>query len=408
MGSVFGSLPTRWLVLIGLVMGRVAFGFGFQAMPTAAPGVAKALGLDAVAVGSLVGLFMLPGALLAFPGGMIAQRVGERRVIGYAFAMMVAGTMLIVLANGVWQLGAGRLVTGTGAILLTVVASKQVLDWFSGRELATAMGMFVAGFPVGVGLALFALGPLATAEHWRWAFAATAFVCAVSWAASVITHRAPATSVGVAAPGRVPLRDAGMIVLAAMVIATYNAAYLVMLGLLPLYLVSRGLSPAVAAGAMGAGVWVSILSIPLGGWVSDRVRRPNAIMVGGALFWAITMVLVIPTADSPGWLAVLLAFSSLLGALPVSVMMSLSAEVVPPKGRSIGMGIFYTTFYVVAALAPALAGTVVNATSEQAVVWLLAGGSLTALLWLALFRAVQHHLERRTSVGDDSSRATGR
>jgi MFS family permease len=405
---VVGSLPTRWFVLIGLVMGRIAFGFGFQAMPTAAPGVAKALALDAVAVGSLVGLFMLPGAVLAFPGGMIAQRIGERRVLGSAFAMMLAGTMLIVLANGVWQLGAGRLVTGTGAILITVVASKQVLDWFSGKELATAMGMFIAGFPVGVGLALFTLGPLATAEHWRWAFAATAVVCAVSWAASIFTHRTTATSVGMAAIGRVSLRDAGMIVLAAMVIATYNAAYLVMLGLLPLYLVSRGLSPAVAAGAMGAGVWVSILSIPLGGWVTDRVRRPNAIMVGGALFWAITMVLVIPTADSPGWLAVLLAFSSLLGAFPVSVMMSLSAEVVPPRGRSVGMGIFYTTFYVVAALAPAVAGMVLTATSEEAVVWLLAGGSLTSILWLTLFRAVQRHVVRRAGVGAEPSRATGR
>lgn len=396
--SVLGSLPTRWLVLIGLVMGRVAFGFGFQAMPTAAPGVARALGLDAAAIGSAVGLFMLPGAALAFPTGLIAQRVGERRVLCGAFALMLAGAALIALANGAWQLGAGRLVSGTGAILTTVVMSKQVLDWFSERELATAMGMFVAGFPAGVGLALVTLGPLATAEHWRWTFVATAAVCAVSWAVSVTTHRAPTSSVSVTAIARVSWHDAGMIGLAGMVIATYNAAYLVMLGLLPLYLVARGLSPAVAALAMGAGVWVSILSIPLGGWITDRVRRPNAIMVGGALTWAITIVLVIPVADSPGWLAVLLACSSLFGALPVSVMMSLSAEVVPPKGRSIGMGIFYTTFYVVAALAPALAGVVLNATSEQAVVWLVAGGSLTAVLWLALFRAAQRHAKRRARV----------
>jgi predicted MFS family arabinose efflux permease len=120
------------------------------------------------------------------------------------------------------------------------------------------------------------------------------------------------------------------------------------------------------------------------------------------------MVLVIPTADSPGWLAVLLAFSSLLGAFPVSVMMSLSAEVVPPRGRSVGMGIFYTTFYVVAALAPAVAGMVLTATSEEAVVWLLAGGSLTSILWLTLFRAVQRHVVRRAGVGAESSRATGR
>ena len=74
----------------------------------------------------------------------------------------------------------GRLLCGMGAIVVTVVMTKVVIDWFAQHEMATAMGIFLAGYPAGMGLALVTLGPLATAEDWRlglYACASLSFVC---------------------------------------------------------------------------------------------------------------------------------------------------------------------------------------------------------------------------------------
>lgn len=72
-------MATRWIVLAGLVVARVAFAYQFQSLAVVAPGFVGEFGLDALSVGTLVGLYMLPGLFLAIPGGVLSQWVGERR-----------------------------------------------------------------------------------------------------------------------------------------------------------------------------------------------------------------------------------------------------------------------------------------------------------------------------------------
>jgi len=62
-------METRWLVLASLVLARVASAFQFQALAVVAPGFVDQFSLNALAVGTLVGLYMIPGLFLAIPGG---------------------------------------------------------------------------------------------------------------------------------------------------------------------------------------------------------------------------------------------------------------------------------------------------------------------------------------------------
>ena len=58
---------------------------------------------------------------------------------------------------------AGRLIAGLGGVLLNVIMSKMVTDWFAGREIASAMAIFVNSWPVGIALALVGLPPVGSA-----------------------------------------------------------------------------------------------------------------------------------------------------------------------------------------------------------------------------------------------------
>ena len=57
-------------MLIGVVIARVAFSFQLQSVAVVAPGLADGLGLDSTSLGTIIGLFMLPGLVLAIPGSL--------------------------------------------------------------------------------------------------------------------------------------------------------------------------------------------------------------------------------------------------------------------------------------------------------------------------------------------------
>jgi MFS family permease len=82
---------------------------------------------------------------------------------------------------------------------------------------------------------------------------------------------------------------------------------------------------------------------------------------------------------------VLALLISAVGSAPVSPMVSLPAEAIPAARRAIGLGIFYTWFYLGATLCPPLAGWLYDGFGTPAApVYLNAAlGLVTALLYLA-------------------------
>ena len=108
---------------------------------------------------------------------------------------MTFGGLLCGLAESYWTLWLGRLISGFGAIGINVAMSKIVIDWFAGKEINTAMAVFLSGFPVGIALALISLGHLATPDGWALAFHATSAFSFVALASSTGTKPMPMGSV---------------------------------------------------------------------------------------------------------------------------------------------------------------------------------------------------------------------
>ena len=50
-------------------------GLQFQSIPALASDLTADLGLSFALVGMLIGLYLLPGAVIAFPGGWLGQRL---------------------------------------------------------------------------------------------------------------------------------------------------------------------------------------------------------------------------------------------------------------------------------------------------------------------------------------------
>jgi MFS family permease len=85
-------------------------------------------GIDLASVGALVGLFMLPGIVLAIPAGTLGGRFGDKRMVLFGLMLMAAGTAASGFAPDWNVMLAGRVLNGIGAVFLTVLMTKMVFD----------------------------------------------------------------------------------------------------------------------------------------------------------------------------------------------------------------------------------------------------------------------------------------
>jgi predicted MFS family arabinose efflux permease len=132
--------------------------------------------------------------------------------------------------------------------------------------------------------------------------------------------------------------------------------------------------------------WIVIPTVQLGGYIAERIGRPNLIMV--ACFIGIgSAICLLPYCPYPLTLFVTLG---LLFGPPAGIIMALPTEVLRPENRAAGMGIFSTCSYAGGAALSALAGFSRDLTQNPAAP-LLFGGTLLfiTVIVLALFRTLQ-------------------
>jgi MFS family permease len=149
-------MAERWRVLALLFLIRTAMAFQFGSVGALGPLVGQTFQVDAAGVGVLIGLYLSPGLVIALPGGAIGRFFGDKGAVLAGLALMTLGGAVSTF-GAAWEAQiAGRVIAGVGGVVLNVLMSKMVTDWFAGREIATAMGIFVNSWPVGIAIALVA------------------------------------------------------------------------------------------------------------------------------------------------------------------------------------------------------------------------------------------------------------
>jgi len=71
----------RWFILTIIFLARMSMAYQFQSIASVAPFLAKDFGIEYAGIGSLIGFYMLSGAVLAFTGGKIGEGFGDKRAV---------------------------------------------------------------------------------------------------------------------------------------------------------------------------------------------------------------------------------------------------------------------------------------------------------------------------------------
>jgi MFS family permease len=364
-------------MLLVIFFTRTALGFQFQSIAALTPFLVAGFDLSYAQVGLLMGLFMLPGVVLALPGGLLGQRFGSLRVAVAGLTLLIVGGMIVSYSGGFDSAAIGRALGGAGGVLVNIMLARMVADWFRGRELQTAMGIMLAAWPFGMALALMILGPLAAESSWRLAEYATVVAAGLALGLVGLVYQAPPGAPAVERATlrlNVPRRVWALAVSAGVGWALLNASVIVVASFAPSFLMSRGSSVTEAGLITGAALWISIVAVPIGGLVADRVNRPRLLIVAACLAATLTIACIAWAPVPALWMV---ATGILLG-LPPSIMMSLLPRAVAAEHLSTAFGVYYGLFYLGMAVSQTLAGLLRDLTGDPGMPLLFAAVLMAA------------------------------
>lgn len=391
-------MQNRWAVLALLFTVRLAMGFQFQAVGAVSPVFMQTFGVTLADIGLIISLYHAPGIAFALPGGEIGRRLGDKTVVLAALLLMSIGGLAMAFTES-WsgQLG-GRLTAGIGGVMLNVVMSKMVADWFTGREIATAMAIFVNSWPAGLAVALLVL-PFLAVHGGLWAVGmATVVLSAAGLVLLALLYAPKSTGQTAGGTGVWPRGNAmRAVIVAGCIWGLFNAALSMVFGYGTALLAERGWSLSTAGSAISLFLWVVALSVPLGGLLSDRTGRPREVMLASFVLSALILYMSARSEHVVFWLVLL----GIAGSLPAGSIMSLPSRVLAADARATGMGLYFTMFYVFIVGAPILAGVLAvqagtsRAAFDLGVAMLLA---CVALIWLYEHFAMRHAAEKIIQV----------
>jgi MFS family permease len=388
----------RWCILGVLFLVRFCLGFQFQSAGSLGPFLVDEFALDYLAIGTLIGLFMLPGLFIVVPGGMLGKRYGDKRIVIIGLCAMILGGGLSGVGASYSVVSLGRALSGAGGTLLAVLMTKMITDWFAERELFIGMSIFIIGWPVGIAAGQATQGQLAQAFGWEAVFYLTAAMLAVALVVmAALYHSAPGpTAKHATATSRLTGNEIWLVSIAGWIWMFLNSAYVIVLSFGPALMAERGASVIDAGRIVSLMSWVFMVALPLGGWLTTRFQAPNTVMaiglVGSALF-----AMLVPVAGMP---EIMFALFGTCFALATPAISALQAEALNPENRATGLGIYYLWYYAGLTVTPALAGVLTDAThGATASIELAAAMMLGCLCLLGLFRLEQSRRRLRVEDG---------
>lgn len=327
---------TRGLAALVVAVG-VTCALHVGKLPVAIPVLRDDLGLSLVQAGFLLSLVQLAGMTLGLMVGLMADRLGPRRVMLGGLLLLAAGSALGALAPSVKVLLATRVVEGMGFLCAVLPAPGLLRQRVQhGATLSRALGWWGAYMPLGTALALLLGVPLLQVVGWRWAWVLLAGLSLMAaaglakWAAPdaalAATAASPASSLG--ARLRRTLQSGGPW-LVALAFFLYSGQWLAVVGFLPTIYHQAGYTGTTVAVLSALAAGINMAGNIGAGWWLSRGAQPGAVLALAYIAMGVGSWVAFGAVGHPAaqYLAVLV-FSGVGGLIP-GTLFGLAVKLAP-------------------------------------------------------------------------------
>lgn len=294
-------------------------------------------------------------------GGIILDKMGVRFTGLMACGLMVGGALLKAYAisplfpaggelwgfkTQVWVAGLGFATFGMGAEICGITVSKVIVKWFTGHELALALGLQVAMARIGTAAALSASLPIARAMGgicYPVLFGALALcIGLLAYVAYCVMDRRLDASIAAAqdepeegfklADLRQIVTSKGFWLIALLCLMFYSGVFPFLKFATKIMIYKYNVSPAIAGNIPAILPFGTILLTPLFGSIYDRIGKGATLMVIGSVMLVAVHVLFALPILNVWWfaLAVMLVLGVAFSLVP-SAMWPSVPKIIPQK-----------------------------------------------------------------------------
>lgn len=365
-GAVAAPARYRWVVLGAGMLAQAGISAVQLGLPAVAPELRAELGLSLAATGALLAAPSLGIIITLLAWGALADRIGERLVIGVGLGGAAGALLLAGLADDAWTMGGCLMLAGALGAAANAASGRAVVGWFPMSQRGLALGLRHMSTPAGGAVAAALLPLAAGAGGLRAVMSALAGACAVGALAALVAIRpprgAPDTQRARAGLGdRSPLRDraiwrlslgTGAVVLAQLSVLSFLALYLHE---------ARGWSTGAAAAALAAVQLAGAISRVVAGAWSDHLRQrigPLRVLalVGGLVLAGAAVLMPVPGGAG----AALLIVAGVVTMAGNGVSFAAASEMAGPSRVGTALGLQNTILFCAVVIAPPAFGALVG------------------------------------------------
>ena len=332
--------------------------------------LAEAYGVSLAVVGLFTTSLFVTHLLVQIPGGRAADRIGACSVGFLAIAAVVAGNLLLLIADEAALAIPARAVVGLGSGAGFVAGAEYMR---AVRATPILQGVYGAATMAGGGLAIAIVPLLVPALGWRapyWSALAAAAVAAVVLAGASAPERQRAARRRGLVGGR-PLVRLGLLHGATFGLSVVAANWIVPL-------LERYGEPRATAAALGSLLLLGgLVTRPLGGFVaSNRAALVGALVAGSAAFAVLALDAPLPL------LALAAAVAGLAAGLPFAAVFA-GAQRARPDAPGAAIGFVNTWAIATIVVGTPLLGLTFSLPSDGRL-----GFACLAVLWAAAIATV--------------------
>lgn len=379
----------RWAVLAAGTAAAAAGSALFIGPAVLAPAIREEFDASLSQVGVLLASLWVGTILTLLGWGLLADRLGERVVLGAGLGMCGVLATLAGLAGDFWVLLGVLFLASAAGASVNAASGRAVMQWFGPEERGLALGIRQTAIPLGVGICAVVLPSVESAGGFEAAFAFLGGLCIfAALVAFAVIREAPVRDAeleGDAIPWT--LRDSRLWTLS-IGSGLYLGAQIPLMSFAVLFLHDvHGLSPARAgvvlaifqAGAVLTRIGAGRLSDQLGtrlrplrwiGLASAAGLLATALLAQSRISLVVT-VIIVAGAVSMAW---------------NGLSLTVAAELAGRARSGAAIGFQQTTLGVIGVLVPVLFANLVEATSWRTAFALSAVGPVAGWLMLGRLR----------------------
>jgi MFS family permease len=353
--------PRVFFLLIA-VIGAAAILSSTLSKTPVLPLFAQSLGASPQEIGWIVIASTIPGILISFPAGAIADHLGKRRMILASLVVFATAPLLYLWVDTSRELMAARFYHGFATAIFGTVASAAIAERYPDQR-ATMLSTYSSATIVGRSVAPFLGGFLISVANYQSVYAACAISGILAWALGLFLPPEERTGSRTASvwPKFLPALRAVLSNRTILATSLVEAAQFLVFGaveaFLAVYASSIGIPPWQIGLILGAQL-VSVIAVkPAMGMLSDRFGRRSLILPG--LMAGAVSVVAMPMTTAPYLLCGLsLLFGTGFAAVTSSTS-ALVADLARQGQMGASIGVLRTIMDVGQTLGPVSAGVMI-------------------------------------------------